>query len=471
MAVVYADLRFARTPAQEPPHTDLSQIYGEWGVTYENVTPLREHGEGRKDSHTPVLRRWLNRFLALHSPYVTACLLPICLVLLGATIRLSVRLSQVSHLHEETASQLEKLQEEHRDLNATLLGTIVWKEHELEVKEEILKQTRAELEQTQYLLGNSRGSNTETNQRLDTAIKQKNKFQSDFNVCQVDLQRKAAELDQNSRQLTSCQWSLDSCAQEKININNNYRRLQNFLSDKTKKLEAAQKTLSDTQRELLTVRNVLRETERNLEETRESDAQRGKNLSALQQRWSEVQQCVSCENHKNGESGAYDDPFDYCPDVWEQIGDQCYYFSSESQYRLQSETACRSSGAVLAKLEESDDILKKMIAKSSRSYWIGLKKVEHQGQTNLFRWSDNSSQTLESLPNQFCAKATPELKAETCSKLLPWICQKKTERCHGQRELLQCFGEKLGVFGKRNLPELRTEQNPNTTPGANTEIA
>ncbi|OCU02834.1 B-cell differentiation antigen CD72 [Xenopus laevis] len=457
MAVVYADLRFARSPAQEPPPTDLSQIYGEWEVTYENVKPLREQGEWRGESSTPTLRHWLHRFSAVHSPYVTACLLPICLVLLGATIRLSVLLSQVSQLHEETAGQLEKLQEDHRALNATQLGTILQQEQDLHWKEKMLINTRAELEKMQNLLTNSRGSNTEMNQSLDITVKQRNQLQSDLSGCRTELETKKEELGRMSSQQTSCQTELRSCNWDKERINNIYKQSQKSLSDTNTKLKASEENLDWAQRELQNVKNNLQETQRNLEEIRESDEQKGKNLSALQKQWSEVQQCVSCESHNNLESGPYNDPFDYCPDMWEQIEDQCYYFSSESQYRLQSETACRRTGAVLAKIEESDDILKDMIAKSSHSYWIGLKKVELPDKANIFQWSDNTSQILESSPNQLCAKASPELKAEVCSKTLPWICQKKTEQCHSNRELVQCFGEKLGVFGKRHLPEFSTE--------------
>ncbi|OCT57077.1 hypothetical protein XELAEV_18004013mg [Xenopus laevis] len=391
MAVVYADLRFARSPAQEPPTTDLSQIYGEWEVTYENVKPLREQGERREDSSTPVLRRWLHRFSAVHSPYVTVCLMPICLVLLGATIRLSVDLSQMSHLHEEIAGQFEKLQEDHRALNATLLDTILQKEQDLQGKEEMLIKTRAELEKTQNLLGTSRGSNTDMNQRLEATVRQRNQLQSDLRDCQMDLQRKMVELGETSGQRTSCQNELNSCRWDQGTINNHYRQSQSSVADKSKQLNTAQGNLAKAQWELQNVKNNLKETERNLDEIRRSDAQKGKNLLALQQQWSEVQQCVSvsCKNPSNAEIGPYNDPFNYCPDVWQQIGDQCYYFSNESKYRLASEIFCRGTGAVLAKIEESDDILKEMITKSSRSYWIGLKKVEH---SNLFHWSDNSKQ-------------------------------------------------------------------------------
>ncbi|MEE6519908.1 hypothetical protein FKM82_017680 [Ascaphus truei] len=138
---------------------------------------------------------------ALCCQYRTAFLLLICLLLLAVTIGLSVRLSLVSQHRDSTTALLEHLREEHGALNDSLSNNIHMNEAAYGVIEEMLRKTRAELEQTRNSLNKSQEQLETTYQELENTKEQKNVLEFASQGYQEDLRKERDTLRDKDGQL------------------------------------------------------------------------------------------------------------------------------------------------------------------------------------------------------------------------------------------------------------------------------
>lgn len=82
-----------------------------------------------------------------------------------------------------------------------------------------------------------------------------------------------------------------------------------------------------------------------------------------------------------------------CPEQWIQVGDQCYFFSSNKLDWLQSRDSCAEMGShltILHTMEQHDALEKeaKKIGGFDYHFWIGLSDIETEGD---WRWVDNTT--------------------------------------------------------------------------------
>ncbi|XP_063813556.1 C-type lectin domain family 4 member F-like [Pseudophryne corroboree] len=444
MAVVYADLRFARSSHK----TDAAQVptHEDWGLTYENVTSLRENEE--RKTTTPPKPNALRGACDLLTPYITAILSLLFLTFLAATIGLSVRLSQVSQNKHEVAARLEGLWGQHDDLNSSLTSKILTKDAEAQKLGEVLRQTKAELEQTKTYLDKSQEELRTKTQQLQRTIKEKEDLESKSRSLQDNvrnlnnkLQEKQTECDTNLRQAES---QFRSCSQT-------LAQSKTSLTDTERKLRTTQNNLYSKDRELTVTKKDLQKVRSDLSQSSQSAGVLRKSLNDKTQILSDAEECFrnSCEGGRNLYDVGYGG-FSYCPGTWKEINGKCYYFSSDEKMRYIAEEYCKKRGATLAKIEENDHIIKELIRKNVKSYWIGLRKVG-----KMWQWPDMSTQSdlLENYNSPPCVTASPQLTTQRCDAQLPWICQKKTETCNFSMDTLRCFGEKIGFFGEKHPGE------------------
>ncbi|XP_075043448.1 uncharacterized protein LOC142102601 [Mixophyes fleayi] len=444
MAVVYADLRFVRSS----PQTDVTQVhsYDDWDITYENVTSLRENEEREDDtpSKTKGLRGVFDRF----AQYITIILSLIFLIALTAIIGLSICLSQLSHNKQETAARLEQLRGRHEDLNSSLINNILMKDAAAQLLEKVLSQTRAELEQTKKSLDKIQEQWRTTNQQLQKTIQEKEDSESSSKRLQDNLRSTENKLQVKQNELTRCESNLGRINSQSRESAQALNQVRTYLSNTQNKLRTTENNLRSKVTELSDTKRDLQKVSRDLSESRELEEQQRKNLTDHIQRLSDAEQCIhtSCHSDKNMHGMNYNG-FAYCTSGWQQIDDNCYYFSNEKTARIYAEGDCQRRGATLAKIDEDDSIMREFINRSQKSYWIGLQKVD-----KTWQWPDKTNKTdFEPTGTVPCVMATPELKTQWCNFQIPWICQKKTERCNFNMDTLQCLGEKIGFFG-RKLP-------------------
>ncbi|XP_069819462.1 C-type lectin domain family 4 member F-like [Dendropsophus ebraccatus] len=443
MAVVYADLRFTRTSGQvtgDPPE----QPAEDWDITYENLTPPKQ-----REDKTQSPRECLRGFPAL-PPYVTTTLIILSCTLMMVVIGLSVRLSQVSELQLNTAAKLQQLRGEHQDLGSRFTQNNLRKDSMIQTLTENQRQTKQELEKIQATLRGEQEKWTATTQDLQRAVKEKKDTVSTLQRLQDDLLSSENSLRRKQEELSSCEGNLRSLHSEKSTSDSQLAQTRRDLQTSQTRLQQKENTITHINRDLYQERKSLRETQYNLAEKGKESEQQRKKLSALEQRLNEAGKCLTgqaCSDILNYDENITD-AVHFCPAGWQQIGDLCYYFSTERKTRIDADHHCWSQSATLAKVEDEDSVLKDLITRTAGSYWIGLSRLEKS-----WVWSDKTiKEDFKARSNQNCAKANPLLMGEICRNPLPWICEKRTARCGSPTTALRCIGERSGILGERYQP-------------------
>ncbi|XP_073468164.1 uncharacterized protein [Aquarana catesbeiana] len=450
------DLKFSTIQLKEFRHGDitLESPCGIKEIAYKNVSPVIDIQGGGQKSRAKAKRGFCSGRYFL----ITLCV--ISLTSLTAIIALSIQLFQVSQQHDETVIRLEKLQREHEHMNSSLSGDTDTKESVVWALREALTRTEEELETTHFDLLKSHEEGKIIHQKLERTIQEKAETANTVKKLRGDLVDTGNKLEEKENELTRCEDNLESVNLQKRNVDQTISHMRNSLSDVQQKLKIKEDILSkkdreldDTKRTINQVQQSLRDVQEELKklsnlEERLSDLEEGlsdmeEELSDLKKKLGGAAQCFrkSCEDGRGLELhfGSI------CPGGWKQIGETCYYFSTENKVRYKAGEDCKKKNATLAKIQESDSILKMMIKKDGRSFWIGLRRTD-----GAWKWWDGSVQMdFGSSTSEWCAKASPALQSQSCAKLLPWICQKKGRKCRLEEEDLRCVGEKIGVLGEK----------------------
>ncbi|XP_075703233.1 uncharacterized protein LOC142670902 [Rhinoderma darwinii] len=442
MAVVYADLRFTRASNQITGVTQ-EQNENDWDLTYENVTIPKQRKKQTKCPKTCPRGFWTLPH------FVTITLILLSCTLISIIIGLSVRLSQVSERHLNTAAKLQQLQGEHEDLGSRFTQNNLKKDSMVQMLKENQRQTQQELEKTKALLTQMQEKWKTTTQELQRTIRENEETKSTLSR----LQGTENELGEVKKKLSQCEINLRSVTTQKRTSDTEHTKTKNILQTTQKQLRSTESTLllkdkelSDVKRNLLEAQNKLVDNMNYTKQQKKSLSDLEQRLSDLEQRRSEAGECLTntiCSQVLNVEKNA-EDAFDYCPPTWHQIGELCYFFSSQKKVRIDAEEDCSQRSASLARVEVENSILTDLIKRTHRSYWIGL----HKGDTS-WQWSDKTIKNFSTTSYQNCAKASPRVVAEQCKTLLPWICETRAKTCGSMTDALRCLGEKIGVFGEK----------------------
>ena len=79
-----------------------------------------------------------------------------------------------------------------------------------------------------------------------------------------------------------------------------------------------------------------------------------------------------------------------CEPGWEESGDHCYFWSSESKNWDEAEEFCKTKGAHLASVTSNatNDYIEAELKQRARQLWIGGSDKESEG---VWKWSDGST--------------------------------------------------------------------------------
>ncbi|PIO30864.1 hypothetical protein AB205_0050930 [Aquarana catesbeiana] len=292
------------------------------------------------------------------------------------------------------------LQQEHEHLSSSLT-------HQ---PGEALRQTNQELETKRDQVRSQEEQKT-TSQNPESTMQEEVETGTSMTKFEVNLCDTRDKLQEKTNKLTRKHL-------KKINANSPSKKETSVLGTMSI-LQQIQSRLHESQRNTQEQLEMLNNMEGRLSELED-------NLKKLEYKLSEQEekQCNQVESLGDNVSGSELHSSIICPEGWRQIDKTCYYFSSESKVRIKAAEDCTRKKATLAKIQESDSILKAMVEADRRSFWIGLRRVN-----NTWKWSDESLQeTFKSKAYDWCAKASPELESQPCATPLPWICQKKPRK-------------------------------------------
>lgn len=440
MAVVYADLRFTKASGQVTGVTP-GQTGEDWNITYENIPSPKER-EDPTQSHRTGPR-------GLQAPPYCVCITLILLScsLAAVVIGLSVQLSQVSGRHLNTAAELQQLRGEHEDLGSRYSQNDQRKDSMVQMLKGNQKQTQQELEKAKASLYQVQEKWKTTAQELQRAVRETEEKSATLRRLQEDLLSTKTELQRKESELSRCENDLRSIRTQKSGSDRKLDLTSKALDSVQKKLRKTEESLSKKNAELSSVRSSLQEVTGNYEDTVRASEQQLKNMSDLEQRLRDAGKCLTskyCSDILDPDDNTLD-AFAYCPAGWYQIGEMCYYFSSQKRSRIYAEDDCKERSASLAKVEDEAFILMDAIKSSGQSYWIGLHKMGES-----WMWPDKTiKEDFPEQSNQQCVKAAPHLVGEVCRNELPWICEMRMKTCGSKTETLRCLGEKVQIFGEK----------------------
>ncbi|XP_077136819.1 uncharacterized protein LOC143793645 [Ranitomeya variabilis] len=402
MAVVYADLRFTRAPRQDPgvskEHEDEN-----CAITYENVTIPKVRDQTQSRRPCP-------------------------------------KVSQVSDLEHRTEAKLQQLQGEHEELGSRFTQENSRKDSMIEMLNENQRQSQRELEKTSSSLYQVQNKWKTTTQDMERIIREKENTETTLRGLQDDLQSTKTQLQGQQEELSRCENSLRLVNTQKKTSEAALTQTRNTLSTTQEKLKAKEKDSVLKDGELSNVKKSLWEAQKNLEEKRRYSEEQEKKLSDLDERLRDAGNCLS----STGKNTA--DAIEYCPPGWHQIGQQCYYFSSQKKSRISALDDCEKRSSTLAKVEDERSTLTELIRRNGGDYWIGLENIK-----NVWEWPDGTIKPdFQERNPQLCVKAGPRLSSAPCRTALPWICEMRTKISSSKTEALRCIGEKIGLFGENH---------------------
>ncbi|XP_073418292.1 uncharacterized protein [Dendrobates tinctorius] len=432
MAVVYADLRFTRALRQDPGVTK-EQEDENCAITYENVTIPKARDQTQSLRTCP-------RDLQALPHYLTITLILLSCALTAVVIGLSLRLSQVSDLQHHTEAELQQLQGVHEELGSRFTQDNSRKDSMIAMLNENQKHCQRELEKTSSSLYQVQNKWKLTTQEMERIVREKENTETTLRRLQDNLQSTKTQLEGKQEELSRCENNLRLVNTQKKTSETTLTHTRNSLSMTQAKLKGKENDLVIKDRELSSVKKSLWEAQKNLEEKKRDSDEQEKKLTDLDERLRDAGNCLSSK----GKNAA--DSIEYCPPGWHQIGELCYYLSTQKKSRISALDDCEKRSATLAKVGDERSTLTELIRRKDGNYWIGLYK-----NNGFWEWPDGTIKTdLQVRSPQVCVKAGPLLSPESCRTALPWICEMRTKTSSSKTEVLRCMGEKIRLFGENH---------------------
>ncbi|XP_072269722.1 uncharacterized protein [Pyxicephalus adspersus] len=445
---------------KEHQQDDTALDCGKLEKRYKNVTPVKEVHGGETSGQPKDKGFWVGP-----SRYVFVALCVFSMMSLIVIIALSTKLFQASQEHVDPANTLGPLRQKQGSPNLSLSNELPTEASSVKELQETLTGTKAELEVTKSDLQKSREEGRSANKKLEKAMQEKVKTENKAKELKVDLGVAIKKLQERENELTRCEGILESVNLRWVNAEEAISSMKDSISDVKQKLKANEDSMSKRDIEISDTKRTIHKVQSDLQESMETSQEGLKKMGNMIERLSDLEDWMSnleegLNDLKNKLGGAaqcfhqscyhvtglelHHDMASTCSGGWKQVEETCYYFSDMNDVRYKAAEDCKKKNATLAKIQDSDRTLKMMIEKDGRSFWIGLSKHEE-----TWKWSDGSIQMdfWSSTPD-LCVKASPALEIQPCGKLLPWICQKKGQKCRLGVEDMRCVGENLGILGE-----------------------
>ncbi|KAJ1212858.1 hypothetical protein NDU88_000502 [Pleurodeles waltl] len=415
---LYANIRVpgGDARAESASGSNGCQAFGGYGeITYAEVKVTQTIGDnipsGSSCTSSKALQLWRTALVA----HVTHILMATSLLLLVTTIALGVRYSQNFVQLKETKQHLQRLTQHHETLNDSMYQRIRESDRTLMDTEDRLTETQTQCnqdreswKQTQQQLQINNGQLTESLHTTRQALRN----------TENSLREKEKELTQSQNELNQLRSSWDALLDK-------CRSTESRFKTCTSDLAVAKSRSTTLDSNLYKVKELLRSRETSLIQAEEQLKVERNLISTL---------CMNKQMRIQHFSVTGTGYFKYCPIGWVLINRKCYFFSEKWDTRDASEKACKSKSTTLAVVISQDSILKDYIKGMSHEYWIGLQKVK-----NKWTWSDGSPGVAPYGAQGSCAAWGKELISESCSRVLPWICEKEAPECSPWESFKDCF--------------------------------